>query len=99
MEQISGDSISVPLLPAPHISNVWKGYRNPVKYTSLEDSGIDPSSLKWEPMPEPASLPPPAVEAPTPKGAVGMLTMVEAKKGLALTFNVPPEAIEITICG
>jgi len=27
------------------------------------------------------------------------LTMAEAKKGLALAFNVPPEAIEITIRG
>jgi len=33
------------------------------------------------------------------KPTVGPLTMAEAKKGLALTFNVPPEAIEITIRG
>jgi len=30
---------------------------------------------------------------------VGPLTMAEAKTGLALTFGVPPEAIEITIRG
>ena len=81
------------------IPNAWKGYRNPVKYTSLEELGIDPSTLKWEPMPEPTNLSPPAVEALTHRVAIGALTIAEAKKGLALTFNVPPEAIEITIRG
>jgi hypothetical protein len=37
--------------------------------------------------------------AASSKSTVGPLTMAEAKKGLALTFNVPPEAIEITIRG
>jgi len=37
--------------------------------------------------------------AASSKAAVGPLTMAEAKKGLALTFDVPPEAIEITIHG
>jgi hypothetical protein len=43
---------------------------------------------------------------PTQRGAqavdsagVGALTMVEAKKGLALTLGMRPEAIEITIRG
>ena len=84
------------------IPNVWKGYRNPVKYTALEELGIDPSTLKWEPMPKPQNAPAPVVETPSaaqPKATVGALTMAEAKKGLALTFNVPPEAIEITIRG
>jgi hypothetical protein len=73
------------------VPNAWKGYRNPVKYSSFEELGIDPSTLKWEPIPESASLPAPAVEAPAPKQTVGAITMAEAKKGLALTFNVPPE--------
>ena len=81
------------------VPNAWKGYRNPVKYSSFEELGIDPSTLKWEPIPESASLPAPAVEAPAPKQTVGAITMAEAKKGLALTFNVPPESIEITIRG
>jgi hypothetical protein len=68
------------------VPNAWKGYRNPVKYSSFEELGIDPSTLKWEPI-------------PAPKQTVGAITMAEAKKGLALTFNVPPESIEITIRG
>jgi hypothetical protein len=83
-----------------NVPNVWKGDRNPVKYSSLEALGIDVDALKWEAMPElpkPANALPPVKESP--KATVGALTMAEAKKGLALTFNVPPEAIEITIRG
>ena len=79
-----------------NIPDAWKGDRNPVKYASLKDIGIDPSSLKWEPMPVPVEPATPRVIAPP---AVAPLTMAEAKKGLALTFGVPPEAIEITIRG
>jgi hypothetical protein len=80
-----------------NIPEIWKGDRNPVKYATLEELGIDLSTLRWEPMPaSPGSTP----EAIPPKGAdVGPLTMAEAKTGLALTFGVPPEAIEITIRG
>jgi hypothetical protein len=84
------------------IPGVWAGDRNPVKYRSAEDLDIDFSTLKWEPMPEPQSALAPVVETPSaaqPKAALGPLTMADAKKGLALTFNVPPEAIEITIRG
>jgi hypothetical protein len=80
-----------------NIPNMWKGDRNPVKYEKLEDLGIDPSTLIWEPMPERVKANAP-VEEVSKKG-VTALTMAEAKKGLALTFNVPPEAIEITIRG
>jgi len=83
-----------------NIPNIWAGERNPIKYRSTDDLGIDFSKLKWEPMPEPDVAPAPVAETPVaakPKATVGPLTMAEAKKGLALTFNVPPEAIEITI--
>lgn len=36
---------------------------------------------------------------PPPPPTVAPLTMAEAKKGLALTFGVAPEAIEIIIRG
>lgn len=85
------------------IADVWKGDRNPVKYKSAETLGIDFSKLKWEPTPEAANTLSPVKETPSvsavAKTIVGALTMAEAKKGLALTFNVPPEAIEITIRG
>jgi len=82
--------------------NLWDHGRNPVRYTSLERLGIDTSTLKWEPIPGRDSEPAPVVATPSAgnsKANVGALTMAEAKKGLALTFNVPPEAIEITIRG
>jgi hypothetical protein len=81
-----------------HIPNVWKGDRNPVKYSSLDYLAIDPSTLKWEVMPEPISATE-QVDQASKNFGVKPLTMAEAKKGLALTFNVAPESIEITIRG
>jgi hypothetical protein len=82
----------------PNIPDVWKGDRNPIRYaTSLEELGIDPSNLKWKKMPAPTEH----EERLPPKNSAGTrpLTMNDAKKGLALTFGVSPEAIEITIRG
>jgi len=78
------------------IADVWKGDRNPVKYATLTELGIDPSRLKWEKMPEPDAS---TIAAPTTRTGPMPLTMAEAKKGLALTFGVTPEAIEITVRG
>jgi len=79
-----------------NIPNVWKkGDRNPVKYASLEQLGIDPSKLKWEPMPEPSAVPLQTFVQPACEG----LTITAAKQGLSLTLGVPVEAIEITIRG
>jgi hypothetical protein len=75
----------------------WGEWRNPVKYTTLEELGIDPKKLKFKPMPERTKvLPPP----PSPeRSKTGALTIAEAKAGLALQFGVPPESIEILIKG
>jgi hypothetical protein len=82
------------------LPNIWKGDRNPVKYTSVESLGIDPSCLKWEPMPEFIAGAAAKKQAnKSGKPGIQPLTMAEAKKGLALMFNVAPEAIEITIRG
>ena len=81
------------------IPNLWKGDRNPVKYMSFKDLGINPSTLQWEPMPEPVNAAKPSDAVVSINNGVKPLTMGEAKKGLALTFNVPPDAIEITIRG
>jgi hypothetical protein len=80
-----------------NIPEFWKGDRNPVKYGTLEQLGIDVSTLTWEPMP--AALEPISGVIPFKGASVGALTMAQAKTGLALTFGVPPEAIEITIRG
>lgn len=81
-----------------NIPDAWKGDRNPVKYAKLKELGIDPSKLKWERMPEPTEMSSPKTEV-NALAADTPLTMTQAKKGLALTFGVPPEAIEITIRG
>ena len=94
------------MIDMPH---VWKGRRNPVRYTLLADLGIDPATLSFQvlPPPQPVPLPepprprieapvPPLVAAPTvPRG----LTISEAKRGLASTFGLAEEAVEITIRG
>jgi hypothetical protein len=79
-----------------NIADVWKGDRNPVKYATLAELGIDASRLKWEKMP---ALDASTITPPTTRTGPMPLTMAEAKKGLALTFGVTPEAIEITVRG
>ena len=75
----------------------WGAWRNPVKYTSLEELGIDLKQLKFKPMPAATKdLSPPT---PPPLAKTGALTIAEAKAGLALQFGVPLEAIEILIKG
>jgi hypothetical protein len=81
-----------------NIPDAWKGDRNPVKYAELRELGIDPSQLEWERMPEPNETSSPTTEVKA-LAVDAPLTMAEAKKGLALTFGVAPEAIEITIRG
>lgn len=78
-----------------NLPDTWGGWRNPVKYTSLEELGIDVETLIFQPMPKKASQ--------SPEKAVSKagqpLTIEAAKAGLALTFGVKPEAVEITIRG
>jgi hypothetical protein len=81
-----------------NILDAWKGDRNPVKYAELKELGIDPSRLKWQRMPEPSETFSRATEVKE-LARHGPLTLAEAKKGLALTFGVAPDAIEITIRG
>lgn len=78
------------------IPDYWEGDRNPIVYRKMDDFAIDPSALNWEAIPTVEGMKaPPLSQSDT----VRPLTMAEAKRGLALTFNVPPEAIEITIRG
>jgi len=81
---------------------LWKGDRNPVRYEKVEDLGIDFEGLDWQPMPERnetvAEVASPAL-GPRCASRMQALTIAEAKAGLALSFGVAPEAIEITIRG
>jgi HNH endonuclease len=77
------------------IPNAWKGDRNPVKYATPEELGIDPTTLTWELMPEPGELPESMAAAVSLKDKVaGPLTMAEAKTGLALNPAENLDAID-----
>jgi hypothetical protein len=77
------------------IPDVWKGWRNPVRYTDMESLEIDPEGLEFQPL----------RDAETGNNNVDnalrldRLTIAAAKCGLAKTFGVKEEAIEITIRG
>lgn len=76
---------------APSI-DAWR-WRNPIKYTTLEELGIDESKLKFRPMPSVAK----AVYVAPAQGK--LWTIADAKRELAKSFGVSPDAVEITIRG
>ncbi len=77
---------------------VWRGDRNPVRYTSLLELGISPDGLEFQPMPAATKEGRAPSESQVPPGRTG-LTIAQARNGLAATFGVKPEAVEITIRG
>ena len=72
------------------ISNAWKGYQNPVKYTDLSEFDIDPEQLDWKPFPADQVINQTHIGIPA-------LTIEEAKFGIAKKLGIAPECIEITI--
>lgn len=84
-----------------NIPNVWKNDRNPVRYVDIRDLGIDPEKLNWQPlaMPSKSRADGQTDRAGKSRNSTASLTLEEAKRGLALTFGVSPEAVEITIRG
>ena len=88
------------------IPDFWGHERNPVRYLSrsdLERKGIEFNALEFKPMPPQTSAATPVQSAPLLQsgdpGGVVLMTIADARKGLAATFGVKPEAIEITIRG
>jgi hypothetical protein len=84
------------------IPNAWDGSRNPVRYTSLNELGINLNDLKLLPMSECAaarSLKRPAPASDAAAAPAPVLTIAEAKRQLAAVFGVKPDAVEITIRG
>jgi hypothetical protein len=80
----------------PSHQGSWKwAWRNPVRYTTLEELGIELKNLKFKRAP-PATQTPPMAETGS---SVKPLTIVEAKAGLAVKFGVSPDAIDIHIKG
>ncbi|MBY4128107.1 hypothetical protein HQO83_06875 [Rhodococcus fascians] len=75
------------------VPDVWTGDRNPVRYTTLEDLGIDLTDATFETFDDQST----STQAPTTE--VAALTIAQAKAGLAQTFGVKVDAIEIVIRG
>lgn len=74
--------------------DVWAGDRNPVRYTNLSALGIDVDGLNFQKME-------PATTSVTPSAATesASLTIAQAKAGLAKTYGVDVDSIEIVIRG
>jgi len=68
-----------------NIPDLWNGYRNPVRYTSLQELGINPSDLKFE------------KTSKVTASSSNSLTIAAAKSGLAKHYEVSPDNIEIII--
>ena len=66
------------------LPNQWPRQRNPVRYTTLDDLGIDPSKLSFQKVTVTKS---------------NSLTIAQAKAGLSDHYGVSPDNIEITIKG
>ena len=83
------------------IPNAWQGWRNPVRYTRLDELGIDPSQLTFESLSaEVKHRPVGQPEESTTRGAsVKPLNLSEAKEALSAFYGVPVAGIEITIRG
>lgn len=78
------------------LPGAWDHGRNPVRYASLKELGIDLAGIEFQPMLHAdATQSKHRFETASPTS----LTIAEAKKALAVTFGVKPEAIEITIRG
>ena len=80
------------------IPEAWKGWRNPVRYTTFNELGItrkelEAADFKEMPTREPERL---TASAAQPNGK---MTIAEAKTALAENYGVKPECIEITIRG
>jgi hypothetical protein len=78
------------------IPNAWNGQRLPFRYLTLGDFGIAPENLRFVPTGPVVNG---GAAVPSVRPTVMPISIESAKLGLAATFNVPPEAIEITIRG
>jgi hypothetical protein len=81
-------------------SGAWGGWRNPVKYTTDQELGLDVTELTFKPMPPRAGGGLEGAQAVNlPVTTAKPLTIAEAKQSLAVAFGVSPDAVEITIRG
>ena len=88
--------ICVSEVAAIDIPNLWSGQQNPVKYTSLEELGIDLSRLNFEDVAEIKST---FNSHQISETECIPLTIQQAKAGLAKKYGVSEDNIEILIKG
>jgi len=81
-----------------NVPHAWNHGRNPVRYTSLASLGFSLDGIEFHPMPRLTEAPRHS-DQPTAIESEPMLTITEAKKRLAATFGVKPDAVEIVIRG
>ena len=83
------------------LPNIWKGWRNPVRYTTFEELGVSLEGIQFQPMPTVDNNTKAEHDASShpEDDSQSRLTIDKAKQGLAKTFGVSPDAIEITIRG
>jgi hypothetical protein len=89
---------------ALNLHNAWKGWRNPVKYTTLEEMGIDVNELRFHSVAEfqpglGRAAHDGALARTSDDGLAKGISIAEAKTGLATFYGVHPEAVEIVIRG
>ena len=70
------------------VPDIWGGWQNPIRYTTLEELGIDPSTLKFEKLQK--------IEK-QPEIEIQPLSIEQAKEGISKKFDIAPEQIEIII--
>ena len=80
----NGYAICISEVASIDIPDLWPGNQNPVRYTTLEDLGIDPSKLSFQKVSTTQS---------------NTLTIAQAKTGLAKNYGVSEDNIEILIKG
>lgn len=87
------------------VAGAWKGWRNPVRYTTLKELGIEADLLTFRPATDADDLQPPEVQSSSAanasqgNGHITPLSMAAAKPALAAFYGVTPDAIEIVIRG
>jgi hypothetical protein len=87
-----------------NVPSKWRG-SNPVRYVNIqEEFGIDPESLEFKPMPTPVDVPQDKPEDAAHEDYVEaddelVLTIAQAKIGLAANYGVREDQIKIIIEG
>ncbi len=89
------------------VMDAWKGWRNPVRYTTLEEMGINLDRLVFHPVKDVQRGREMPVDQQAPHeaskeqdgGSVVPLSMAQAKPRLAAYYSVPLKTIEIVIRG